>query len=78
MIIVLSFSPCRGLLIDIQCIGLLFNSWNRSYLLLSKETALFNPTDVIMSMSKNEDELFFCDFGGDRDVTWPTISLPKF
>ena len=42
------------------------------------ETALFDPIDVIMSMSKNEDdELLFCDFSGDRDVTRPTASLLK-
>ena len=58
------------LLIDIPCVGLSFNSWNRSYLLLLKQAALFNPIDVIMSMSKNKDnKLFFCDFSSDRDVT---------
>ena len=59
-IIMSSFSPCRGLLIDIPCVGLSFNSWNRSYLFLAKETALLDPVDAIMSMSKNEDaKLFF-------------------
>ena len=32
-----------------------------------------------MPMLKNEDDkLFFCDFSGDRDVTWPTISVSKY
>ena len=78
MIIISSFLLCRGLLIDIPCVELSFNSWNRSYLLLSKQTALFDPIDVIMSISKNEDdELFFCDFIGDTDVTRPTTLLLK-